>query len=350
MKDMRKTAWTLAIVICAAVLLIGCGKKDAADVVSDLSSTLGKLESYEGTGTMTLHTGQQPLTYSVEVWYRKPHYYRIALTNAKQDVTQIVLKNDDGVFVLTPQLGKTFRFQSDWPNRHGQAYLYHTLAQSILDDDKRQFAVDGDTYVFDVASNLQHNTLVRQRIWLDKSNLAPVRVEASDAEANVLLEVKFNSFTFGKKFEADSFDMKRNLTGYELRAVPTLGEADISLEDGQTGKPQGSFGILVPAYVPEGVVRQEIREVALGEEMGVLLRYSGEYSFTLLESRPTDRAVTALTGTIVDLGHSVGVLLGEENRTLTWMQDGVEFRLTSGDLPEEEMIKIAQSLEGQVGK
>lgn len=347
---MRKTAWTLAIVMCVTVVLIGCGKKDAADVVSDLNSTLNKLESYQGSGTMTLHTGQQPLEYSVEVWYRKPHYYRIALTNAKQDVTQIVLKNDEGVFVLTPQLGKSFRFQSDWPKSHGQAYLYHTLAQSILEDDKRQFATDGDNYVFDVASNLQHNALVRQRIWLSKDNLAPVRVEASDAEANVLLEVKFHSFTFGKKFETDSFDMKRNMTSFEMRAVPTMNAEEAGGATEPSGEKQSSFGILVPAYVPEGVVRQEISEVALGEEKGILLRYGGKYSFTLLESRPTERAVTALTGTIVNLGHSVGVLLGEENRSLTWMHEGVEFRLTSGDLPKEEMIKIAQSLENQVGK
>jgi len=349
MKDMRKTVRTLAVVICMAALLIGCGKKDAKEVVSDLGNTLGKLESYQGSGTMTLHTGQQPLTYSVEVWYKKPHYYRIALTNAKQDVTQIVLKNDDGVFVLTPQLGKSFRFQSDWPNRHGQAYLYHTLAQSILDDENRQFAVDGDNYVFDVASNLQHNALVRQRIWLSKSNLAPVRVEATDAGKNVLLEVKFDQFTFGKKFDPDSFDMKRNMTSFEMSTVPAMntgGEAD----DESAEKRQGSFGILLPAYVPEGAVRLEISEVELGDEKGVLLRYGGSYTFTLLESRPTDRSVTALTGTIVDLGHSVGVLLGGRNRTLTWMLDGVEFRLTSADLPSEEMIKIAQSLDGQIGK
>ena len=129
-------------------------------------------------------------------------------------------------------------------------------------------------------------------------------------------------------------------------AMNTGGEAD----DESAEKRQGSFGILLPAYVPEGAVRLEISEVELGDEKGVLLRYGGSYTFTLLESRPTDRSVTALTGTIVDLGHSVGVLLGGRNRTLTWMLDGVEFRLTSADLPSEEMIKIAQSLDGQIGK
>jgi hypothetical protein len=37
-------------------------------------------------------------------------------------------------------------------------------------------------------------------------------------------------------------------------------------------------------------------------------------------------------------------------KTLSWMDQGVEFRLSTADLPQEEMIKVAQSLENQIGK
>jgi outer membrane lipoprotein-sorting protein len=352
---MRKITWIVAMVMCVAVFLIGCGKKDATDVVGDLDKAINKLESYQGIGTMTLHTGQQPLEYSVEVWYQSPHFYRIALTNAKKDATQIVLKNDEGVFVLTPSLNKSFRFQSDWPEKHGQPYLYHTLVQSILEDKDRQFTTEGKDYVFDVASNLQHNSLVRQRIWLDQKDYAPKRVEATDAEANVLLEVKFNSFAFDKKFEKNSFDMKHNMTSYDLQSVPTMADdgdataAAAANTEANTAS-QGSFGIIKPEYLPKGVIQNDMSEIQLGEDKGILLRYGGDYTFTIVESRPTERAVSATSGTVVNLGYTLGVLLGDEKKTLTWMYEGVEYRLSSGDLPEDEMIQIAQSMESQTGK
>lgn len=366
---MRRITWTLAMVMCVVIVLAGCGKKDASDVIADLDKTMNKLVSYEGSGTMTLHTGAKPQEYSVDVWYQSPSYYRIALKNATKDVTQIVLKNDEGVFVLTPQLNKSFRFQSDWPEKQGQAYLYHTLIQSILQDKNRQFTTEGDTYVFDVVSNLQNHSLVRQRVWLDKEDYAPLRMEASDAESNVLLDVKFSSFVFNKKFDEDSFDMERNMLSYELKSVATMAEDDweddgsvgADTEEGTSGsanvgvnsdaqKAAKSFGILIPTYVPEGVVNKDISDITFDGEAGVLLRYEGDYSFTMMESRPTERAVSALSGTMVDLGFTMATLLGEEKKTLTWMDQGVEFRLSTGDLPEEEMIKIAQSLEDQVGK
>ena len=92
-----------------------------------------------------------------------------------------MLRNDEGVFVLTPRLNKVFRFQSDWPANQGQVYLYQTLIQSILLDNSRQFAVDNDAYVFDVMANYQNGSLARQKIWLNKSDYAPRQVEVSDA-------------------------------------------------------------------------------------------------------------------------------------------------------------------------
>ena len=32
----------------------------------------------------------------------------------QKDQSQIILRNEEGVFVLTPALNKSFRFQSDW--------------------------------------------------------------------------------------------------------------------------------------------------------------------------------------------------------------------------------------------
>lgn len=165
---MRRFTWVIALVVSLSLVLAGCGKKDAGAVVKDLDGVINKLDSYQGVGRMVLNTGQEPQEYQVEVWYQNPHYYRISLKNDKKDITQIVLRNDDGVFVLTPHLNKSFRFQSDWPENQGQVYLYQSLVQSIIMDKDRQFITDPNAYVFDVMANYQNGSLARQKIWLDK--------------------------------------------------------------------------------------------------------------------------------------------------------------------------------------
>ncbi|WP_342554700.1 DUF4367 domain-containing protein [Paenibacillus sp. FSL R7-0652] len=405
---MRRISWMLAMVLVLSALLAACGKKDAAAVVKDLNEVVGEMESYQGAGVMTLHTGETPQHYKVEVWHQKPSYYRIALTNAKKDVTQIVLRNDEGVFVLTPSQNKSFRFQSDWPDNQGQVYLYETLIRSITGDTTRQFADEKESYVFDVAANYNTHALVRQKIWLNKSDYAPKQVEVSDSNANVVVDVKFDSFKFGADFGKDAFDMQRNMTaaaeegnkaGTDAGAAPAektddAGEqssantpnaagTDGAVSDGQSGvsegaqqqgtegtsgsegaagepgseeptsaepKESGSFGVIQPTYAPEGVKLKDDQILEEAGDYSVLLRYEGTYNYTIYEARPQDRAVSLAPSRLVDLGFTAGMISGDALQTLTWTSDGVEYRITSADLPENEMVRIATSMQEESGK
>jgi len=348
---MRRITWIIAIVMCVTVFLAACGKKDAESVVKDLDHVVSKMASYQGAGKMTLYTGQQPQEYQVEVSYQQPHYYRIALTNAKKDITQIVLRNDEGVFVLTPHLNKSFRFQSNWPENQGQVYLYQTLVQSIISDNSRQFTTDKDAYVFDVVANYQSGSLARQKIWLNKSNYAPIQVAVSDPNDKVMVEVKFDKFEFDKAFDKDSFDMQRNMTSLKDGNVPTMAGTDEGQQTG-TDTPLDSMDIalLEPAYIPEGVTSKAPSDIELGDKKGIMIRYTGTYNYTLFESRSLDRAVSFMESRAVNLGFTIGAMTGDEKKTLTWTNNGVEFRLSSDDLPEEEMVKIAQSMPDQPEK
>ncbi|MGG1514077.1 hypothetical protein ABE504_01590 [Paenibacillus oryzisoli] len=402
---MRRVTWVLAVVMCVTLILAGCGmgKKDAASIVKDLDRVVGKASSYQATGSMILNTGQQPQEYSVEVAFSPEHFYRIALTNATKDVTQIVLRNEEGVFVLTPHLKKSFRFQSDWPENQGQVYLFQSLAKSIIADQDRQFTADKDAYVFDVAANYQNEQLARQKIWLNKKTLAPTQVQVSDANQNVLVQVNFTHFEFDANFDKDYFQMERNMTSFNMeQSMATMGDVAVTDADhpadgksvtdknltatgGQSDQATGkagtatdpkasaatgstsktepaatkaqSFGSIVePFYLPKDVVKQDITDMKLGEDAAVLLRYKGKYSFNIVEVRPQAKSVALQPGDIVDLGFTIGVLTGavdgktEGIKTLTWTNDGVEYRMSTGDMPTNEMIQVAISTEGQSGK
>lgn len=368
---MRRFTWMLTIVIALSFVLAACGEKDADGVVKDLDKVVAQLESYQGSGTMTLYTGDKPQEYKVEVWYQNPSFYRIALTNAQKDVTQIVLRNEQGVFVLTPSLNKSFRFQSDWPENQGQVYLFQTLARSILSDSARQFESDKDSYIFEVAANYNTHALVRQKIWLAKDNYAPKQVQVSDAEAKVVVEVKFDKFDFDAKFDNNSFDMQHNLDTAAQDSRGTLLEVDengMLVEkkpedqaagangDAEEGKTPATpaltepFGVIIPTYLPEGVLYQDDKAVEGADRTTVLLRYDGTYQFTLSESRSPDRTASLVPGELVDMGFTWGLLTGDTLRTLTWTVDGLEFRITSENLPVTEMVKIAASMQDQTGK
>lgn len=341
---MPRSGWIIAVALVLVVVLAGCGTKSEGDVVEDLRAQSNS-ESYSSHATMHIQSGQEQHQYDIEVWYQPPHYYRVALKNKEHDVTQIILRNDEGVFVLTPGDNKHFRFQSNWPDAHGQPYLYQTLVQSIVEDDERGFETMDDSYIFDVTANYKQNqALKRQRIQLNK-NYEPEQMALLDADGKPLVEVTFDKFESGVKFDSDAFDMKRNMEDWGEEAATAMANP------GSEAKEQ-EVGTLTPAYLPEGTQLQSEHQVAGQSGEGVLFRYGGEKPFTLLQ-QPSGNAIPAMAGAVgepVHLSYTVGVLLEQgDQKQLNWSYNGIDFQL-KGALTNEELRQVAESIYDQSSK
>lgn len=296
------------------------------------------MTGYKAKGTLTLQTGQMPQQYDVEVWHKKPDFYRIALTNREKSITQIILRNTDGVFVLTPHLNKSFRFQSGWPDRQGQVYLYESLVNSVVDDEDRILVKDNDYYLFHVKANYQNRTLSSQKIWFDENHLRPHKVQVLNSDAIVLVELTFNEFTFDPKFEDGAFDMDKNMTSYQ-QLRPAV-DADID-----------SLSPILPNYIPTGVYLAGVDTIEREDGIVYELHYDGAYHFTITQERPKELMVIAPLGEPIDLGFTVATLtLDNDISVMRFSYEGVDFSLRSDDLPIEEMEKIATSFYGQFGK
>ncbi len=326
---------------CFFVLLLitGCGEKSQEDVKNSLDAKLEEMTGYKANAKMMLKTGKESQVYDVEIWHSKPSYYRVNLKNAAKDQSQMILRNDEGVFVLTPALNKSFRFQSDWPQNSSQAYLYESLARDIMNDKETMFKTTKDSYIFETKTNYQNSAMLpRQEITLNKKNLTPRLVKIMDTDANVLIEIEFSKVELNAKFDKGAFDTKRNMTGAQME-VPTLAQnANQPLE------------IKLPTDTPAGTSLVEEKEMKTENGKRIILTYGGEKTFTLIQERAVVKETAASTfvdGEPVDLGYAIGAI---SQQSLTWSYGGVDFMLASKDLTKEEMVMVARSMEGQMTK
>ena len=168
---MKKSLTLLLVGLLMVFSLAGCGEKSQEDVMNALEKKMEEMKSYKTNATMVLQTGNEPQEYNIEVAHKKPSYYRVSLNSDKKEQSQMILRNDEGVFVLTPALNKSFKFQSDWPENSSQAYLYESLVNDIITDDEASFSATEDHYVFQTKTNYQNNkTLPKQEIILSKKD------------------------------------------------------------------------------------------------------------------------------------------------------------------------------------
>ena len=129
-----KKIFLCLILIC--LILTGCGKKDEKTVLKEFGDKVNKTNSYYLSGKMELLNNEDVYNYNIGVSYEKDDHYKIELTNVINDHKQVILRNEDGVYIVTPSLNKSFKFQSEWPYNNSQSYLYQAILNDIENDDE----------------------------------------------------------------------------------------------------------------------------------------------------------------------------------------------------------------------
>ncbi|WP_419882735.1 LolA family protein [Peribacillus sp. B-H-3] len=327
------------LVLFTGLLLVfalsGCGQKSQEDVVSALNEKLTDMKGYKANAKMTLEMGTEPQVYNVVIWHKDPSFYRVNLKNNQKEQSQMILRNNEGVYVLTPALNKSFKFQSEWPENSSQAYLYESLVKDIIEDKNASFKTVDNHYVFETKTRYQNNKMLPyQEITLNKKDLSPVQVKVMDPDHKTLVTVKFSNVKFGTTFDKDAFDMKKNMTSAQLE-VPVMGNVG-----------DDSFSVKYPADLAGSSLIEE-KKIEAENGKRVVLTYEGNKNFTLVQEKAevmeTTIVPTDMNGEPVDLGYTVGAMSAH---SLAWTHDGVDYTLVSDDLSKQEMVTIAESVGG----
>ena len=91
------------LMLMGIIFMTGCGKNNAESVFKDLTNKINKLNAYTLTGVLEAKNNSNNYTYDVSVNHMEKDKYRVSLVNTANNHEQVILRNDDGVFVLTHQ-------------------------------------------------------------------------------------------------------------------------------------------------------------------------------------------------------------------------------------------------------
>jgi len=92
---------TFFISIICILGLTGCGKITKKDVINKTNKKIEKTKGYLVKASMELINNEDKYKYDVVVSYKKDDFYRVSLLNKSNNHEQIILRNKNGVYVIT---------------------------------------------------------------------------------------------------------------------------------------------------------------------------------------------------------------------------------------------------------
>ena len=331
------------LVVITILLLSGCKKNDTSDIVKKFSDNVSSSDSYSLVGNMILKADEEEFEYEFSVDYLKDNYYKVDLNNVNNGHKQVILRNDDGVYVITPEINKSFKFQSSWPNNGSQSYLLQSLLKDINNDNKVKSRIKGGMYIISTTVNYPNNTeLVKEDIYFD-NNMNIKKVIVFDDNNNERIITKFTKVDMKPKISKDNFKIDEYIKddGNNIKNNCETGNCDKTvsnvLED-----------IIYPLYLPNNTYLTSSEKV--GENGNrVILTFSGDKSFTIVEENtllPTSFEITPVYGDPILLNDTLGVI---SDNSVRWNKGTVSYFMTSNTLTGAEMVMIASSMNYTLG-
>lgn len=318
----------LLIIILGVLLLTGCGKYDKQEATKDFSKKVNDIKCYNLKGVLEIVNNEEVFKYNVEVAYKEGDYYKVNLVNTTNNHEQIILKNDNGVYVITPSLNKSFKFQSEWPNNSSQAYILSTLINDLENDKRKTFVEKDDDYVFTTSVNYPNNrNLTKEVITLNKKmNLK--KVEVLNEEGITIIKFKVKTFDTKVKYKKSYFYLKNSINNKRAKEETT--NKDIN-------------EVVYPMYLPENTKFSEEEKVNVDGNERTILTFSGEKPFTLIQEEATASKqfeIEPVYGELTFVDTALGSLT---STSLNWSSNGKEYYLVGENLSEEELVNIASS-------
>ena len=318
------------LIICLGVFILfitGCGKYSDKDIVKEIEKKTKN--SYILEGDLAISNNDDLYNYEVEVSYKKDHYYKVSLTNMANGHSQVILKNDDGVYILTPALNKSFKFQSDWPYDDSQIYLIKALLNDINNDEEVKFSENDDNYTFITKVNYPNNKmLVNQKITIDKKlNIKNVKVY--DSNDSVKMELNVNRIDYSPTFKDDYFELETIMRTFDDNEVVESSNLDDSI---------------YPLFVPVNTSLTNSERVETDNGERIIMTFSGDKPFLLVEETANvmeEFTVIPTYGEPYMLMDTLGVVT---DNSLSWTSGGIEYYLVSDVMGKDELIEIAQSI------
>lgn len=368
----------VTIVLIVLFVLSACGSPSKEDVVKKLSSKWDDQKGYEVMATMEINTGEAARKYGVEVWHTKPDFYRVNVTDEQSGESQMIVRNDQGVFVVVPSLGKTYEFQSNWPEQNSQAYLIEALAKDIALDEESEMTEEDGTYTFVTKTRNNHQKILpTQQVHIDKKTLLPKKVSVLDENEDEQITITFNKISLGVAHKPEEYAVDVETPKEEQKEQKdsekkgkeeedaeqeeekqeqdeATDEEETDEEDSTEGQDDQSdeenedeaanFQTYYPTIAWDGVSLKEEEMVQTEEGTRVFMTYGDEKQFTLVEevSQPVENSLpVSMEGDPIDLGFTVAALT---EHSMRWESGGMSFYLASDNLTVEEMIQVAMSM------
>lgn len=326
-RKILKVCFIISILL-VSLCISSCKKNNPVE--ESFPEIVNNLTSYKLTGKLESNFPSGTKECNITTYYNAPNMYRVELQNPNTVETQIIIKNDNGVFVLVPSINKTFKVNSSWPSTSSYPYLLQSLSQDIISDTNMVTKKEGNNTVLELKARLHHSDINTSQKIIFGENKMPKEVLTYDQNLNLLNRFVINSIEQNLSLDKSLFVENESM--------------DVLFEYFKENPMEYDRLVSYPTYYPEQTSLVEESITGDSKNRVAIMKFSGSTHYTIVQKFINcleENVSEYVNGDIYVMG---GVCAFVSENNIVFYSDGIQYQLASNTVDTLEMIKMGDSL------
>jgi outer membrane lipoprotein-sorting protein len=295
------------------------------------------LNSYSLEANMEITNGEEKRNFNVKTGYLKNNgqeSFKVSLYDTSINQEQILLRNADGVYVLTPRLNQVHKFNSSWPTTSVTPYLYQSLL-NVFEGEYEVESVD-DGIIVSSKINYKNSSLYSKQEIKFSNELVPVWVNIYNDKGEAIIKVSFTKVEINNSFEDNYFDVNESMN---------VSRENIS-ED-----------VVAPIDLPYMLTGSDLNielvdtvTVEIEDESLHMLVYKGENNFTVIEKVSSVYDEIEVIESNGDIALTINGFVRLEDSKVSYNYNGVDIVIYGDSLDAGAYLNIVNGMEVSTSK
>jgi outer membrane lipoprotein-sorting protein len=348
------------VVICGA--LVACTPGDqlsAGEIVARMAKAEAQVEDYHGLVESTLaHPSSGARTLVQEIWKKGPDLLRVEVREGPTEmVGRVAVYNGEQVWFYDRHLSTTQILELDAPlglARQEMEAAMRASAKDLVQEGTAEYLAE-DT----VAGRIAHKVRFVPRsgthlsaavggkpitVWIDREHARRLRMEILLPDGGrYIMQYRTLEYNVGLSDRLFQFapPAGTKAVGQQMLTTPPA-MRQVELEEAQM---EAGFSLLLPTYLPPGMVFSGATMVGEGESVTLTYRGNGA-SLTVTEASDNEGIEPPSIGEPILLRGTTGRMQWQGNRVLSlrWQEGGLVI-FVSGTTSSEEALKMVRSMQ-----
>ena len=186
----------LLCILSTIILLTSCTWSKDERVISKIERIYGKYNGYKCQTITKIITGEKESIYTTEETFTKPNKYKLEILKPKESQGIIILNLDDKISVEHPSIEQSISLVTV-KSLNKQILIgdfFQRLSKSKLL--KSHDINDEEFLVFEIKLEEKNKYRDTARIWLNKKDYIPYKLNIYDESGSLKVEIRYEKFKF----------------------------------------------------------------------------------------------------------------------------------------------------------